>query len=181
MEFSLQTRLENEILILEPLSKEDFEAIYAVACEKEIWAQHPNPDRYKRAVFENFFEGAMQSGGAFKIIDKKSGKVAGSTRFYDYNTEDKSILIGYTFYGTQFWGTGINHSAKKLMMAYIFQFVDKVIFHIGATNLRSQISIERLDAQKIGEEEVVYFGETSKLNFVYQITKKIFLNHLNPI
>ena len=45
MDFSLQPRLENDFLILEPLQKEDFEALYKVASEKEVWAQHPNPDR----------------------------------------------------------------------------------------------------------------------------------------
>ncbi|SKC07977.1 Protein N-acetyltransferase, RimJ/RimL family [Soonwooa buanensis] len=175
MEFSLQPRLENDFLILEPLQKEDFEALYKVASEKEVWAQHPNPDRYKREVFQNFFEGAIQSGGAFKIYDKNSGELAGSSRFYDYNDADNSILIGYTFYGTNFWGTGLNHKAKRIMMDYIFQYVDKVIFHIGAENLRSQISISRLGAEKFDEQLVEYFGESPKLNFIYQIKKENYL------
>ncbi|MFW2135892.1 GNAT family N-acetyltransferase [Chryseobacterium sp. TY4] len=172
MKFSLQPRLENDLLILEPLQKEDFEALYKVASEKEVWAQHPNPDRYKREVFQKFFEGAILSGGAFKITDKKSGELAGSSRFYDYNEADNSILIGYTFYGTKFWGTGLNHKTKHIMMDYIFQYVNTVIFHIGAENLRSQISISRLGAEKVDEQLVEYFGERPKLNFIYQIKKE---------
>lgn len=172
MKFSLQPRLENDLLILEPLQKEDFEALYKVASEKEVWAQHPNPDRYKREVFQKFFEGAILSAGAFKITDKKSGELAGSSRFYDYNEADNSILIGYTFYGTKFWGTGLNHKTKRIMMDYIFQYVDTVIFHIGAENLRSQISISRLGAEKVDEQLVEYFGERPKLNFIYQIKKE---------
>jgi hypothetical protein len=33
----------------------------------------------------------MESRGAFKIIEKNTGEIAGSTRFYDYNSEDNSI------------------------------------------------------------------------------------------
>lgn len=176
MNFSIQTELENETVLLLPLKESDFEELYQAASDPKIWEQHPNPDRYKRDVFQTFFEGAILSKGAFKIIDKESGKVAGSSRYYDYNPEENSILMGYTFYTTEYWGTGINHRVKKLMMDYIFQFVDAVIFHIGAKNIRSQISIERLGAKKIKEQEVEYFGEPSRLNFIYQINKEDYNN-----
>jgi N-acetyltransferase len=171
LDFSIQAILENEQLILYPLQESDFEDLYLVASDPKIWEQHPNKDRWKKEVFRNFFNGAMQSKGAFKIVDKVSGKIIGSTRYYDYNQKENHILIGYTFYATSCWGKGINLMVKKLMLDYIFQFVPKVQFHIGATNLRSQIAISRLGAEKIDEEEIAYFGEPSKLNFIYEITK----------
>jgi hypothetical protein len=36
----------------------------------KVWEQHPNKDRYQREVFENFFKGAIESKGAFKIVEK---------------------------------------------------------------------------------------------------------------
>lgn len=171
MQFSVQPRLENNKAILVPLEESDFDTLYWVASDAAIWAQHPNKDRWKQDQFRLFFDGAIKSGGAFKIIDKHTDEVAGSTRFYDYNEADNSILIGYTFYGTKFWGTGINPSVKQLMLDYIFQYVDKVYFHVGATNFRSQIAITRLGAEKTGEVEVAYYGEPSKLNFVYELRK----------
>lgn len=171
MNFSIQPTLENETALLLPLQESDFEELFLTASDPKIWEQHPKPDRYKRDIFQNFFEGAILSKGAFKIIDKQSGKVAGSSRYYDYSPEEKSILMGYTFYATEFWGTGINHRVKKLMMDYIFQFVDAIIFHVGAENIRSQISIQRLGAKKIKEQQVEYFGEPSRFNFIYQINK----------
>jgi RimJ/RimL family protein N-acetyltransferase len=170
--FDLQPVLENEIYILKPLEWSDFETLYQVASDPEIWEQHPNKDRWKYEVFQVFFEGAIQSRGAFKIIDKSSSLVIGSTRIYDYNDLDNSIFMGYTFYGKRYWGTGVNHKVKELLLDYLFQFVDVVIFHIGAQNVRSQISITRLGATKIGEVEVAYHGEAVKHNFVYQIQKK---------
>lgn len=172
MNFSIQPILENERIKLVPLTESDFEALYKVASDPEIWMQHPNKDRWKREVFQNFFEGAIKSKGAFKIMDNITGEIAGCTRFYDFNEEDNSILIGYTFYATKYWGTGINPIVKKLMMDYIFQYVDKILFHVGSTNIRSQIAVGRLGAKKIAEEEVAYFGEPAKLNFVYEISKE---------
>ena len=58
------------------------------------------------------------------------------------------------------------------MLGHIFQFVDNVTFYIGAVNKRSQISIERFGAIKTGEEEMAYYGEEDKLNFIYAITKE---------
>ena len=167
----LQPTLENAVALLKPLQQADFEALYLTASDPKIWEQHPNKDRWQRDVFLNYFQGAMESGGAFMIIDKASGEIAGSTRFYNYNETEKSILIGYTFYAVKFWGSGLNPVVKRLMMDYIFPFVDKVHFHIGATNIRSQVAIQRLGAGKIGEETVAYYGESPKLNFVYEITR----------
>ncbi|RAJ79055.1 RimJ/RimL family protein N-acetyltransferase [Chitinophaga dinghuensis] len=172
MNFSIQPTLENERAQLVPLQETDFTEVFAVASDPKIWEQHPNKDRWQEPVFRSFFEGAMKSGGAFKIVDKTSGKVAGSSRFYDYDPETNSIFIGYTFYGTAFWGAGINSSVKKLMLDYIFQFVDKVHFHIGASNIRSQIAIQRIGAVKVGEQEVAYYGEPNRHNFVYEITRE---------
>jgi RimJ/RimL family protein N-acetyltransferase len=172
MNINIQPTLENEKVILYPLQEQDFEDLYLAASNPKIWEQHPNKERWQRDVFKNFFEGALQSKGAFKIVDKATGNTIGSTRFYDYSAEDKSILIGYTFYTTEFWGKGINHLVKRLMLDYIFQFVSVVNFHIGADNIRSQISISRLGITKIAEQEVAYFGEQPKLNFIYSITKK---------
>ncbi|PTS94495.1 N-acetyltransferase [Pedobacter sp. HMWF019] len=176
MNFSLQQPLENESVKLVPLKNNDFDALYQVASDKDIWMQHPNKDRWKKEVFQLFFEGAIQSKGAFKIIDKSSNEIVGCTRFYDYQESDKSILIGYTFYATKHWGTGLNPSVKKLMMDYIFQFVNRILLHVGAGNLRSQIAVGRLGATKIAEESVAYYGEASKLNFIYEIKKEDYLS-----
>ena len=172
MNFSIQPVLENEQIILYPLLESDFEAMYSVASDPKIWEQHPNKDRWKREVFQNFFNGAIQSKGAFKIVDKTTGELIGCTRYYDYNEAENAILLGYTFYGTSSWGKGINPQVKKLMLDYIFRFVSRVQFHIGAVNIRSQIAIGRLGAEKIGEEDVAYFGEAPKLNFIYEIRKE---------
>src|SRR5688500_6410043 len=121
---NIQQPLENDLIRLIPLSETDFESLYAVASDPLVWEQHPNKDRYKREVFEKFFEGAMASKGAFKVMDVQTGNVIGSTRFYNYTPETKTILIGYSFLAKSYWGGRYNPAMKKLMMDYAFRFVD---------------------------------------------------------
>lgn len=163
--------LQNELVKLVPLEENHFEVLYAVASDPMVWEQHPNKLRWQREVFQNFFEGAMQSKGAFLILEATSGEVVGSSRFYDYDQKDSSVLIGYTFIGRKFWGSGYNNALKQLMLDYAFQYVDKVYFHIGAFNLRSQKAIAKIGAVKVDEFEVEYYGEDSKLNYIYLINK----------
>ncbi|MGB3869440.1 MAG: GNAT family N-acetyltransferase [Flavobacteriales bacterium] len=169
---NIQPVLETESILLFPLHENDFDDLYDAASDPKIWEQHPNKERWQKEIFKTFYVGAIQSKGAFKIIDKNNGSVIGSTRFYDYSETENSIQIGYTFYRTQYWGKGINNLVKRLMLDYIFNFVSKVYFHIGENNIRSQKAIGRLGALKIGEQEVTYFGEIPMQNFVYEITNE---------
>jgi RimJ/RimL family protein N-acetyltransferase len=173
MNFKLQPEnLENEIIKLVPLNENDFEELYVVANDELLWEQHPNKLRHQLDVFQIFFEGAIVSKGAFIIRDSKTNEAIGTSRYYDYNEKENSILIGYTFIGRKFWGNNYNKVLKKTMLDYAFQYVDKVYFHIGAQNIRSQKAIEKIGAIKVDEFEVAYYGEPSKLNFIYVINKK---------
>jgi N-acetyltransferase len=167
-----QEQLENDVAMLIPLADNDFEDLYAVANDPLIWEQHPNPNRYKRPDFETYFKGAIESCGAYKVIDKLTGEIAGSSRFYEYDEATSSVIIGYTFVARKYWGKGMNQAMKSLMMNHAFQQVDNVIFHVGAANRRSQIAMERLGGKKVKEIEVAYYGEPSKINFEYIIEKK---------
>jgi len=172
-----QPTLANELITIKPLIEDSFEALYAVASDPLVWEQHPNKNRYRREVFHTFFKGALESQGAFVVIDNKSGETIGSSRFYDYAQKKySSVHIGYTFLGRKYWGGVYNPSLKALMINYALQFVDRVFFQIGAVNFRSQIAIERLGAVKIGEAEIEYYGEEPKLNYLYEIKKESWTN-----
>jgi RimJ/RimL family protein N-acetyltransferase len=170
---NIQQPFANKYVVMQPLQPTDFEQLYAAANDKLLWAQHPNPDRYQRAVFLNFFEGAIKSGGAYLVLDAATKKVIGSTRFYDYKPDAKQVTIGYTFVVRSHWGKPYNKSMKALMVNYALQFVQTVHFHIGAENLRSQMAIAKIGATKIGEINMAYYGEPEKLNFIYILGQPI--------
>lgn len=169
---NFQLLLQNNLVIAEPLKESDFESLYTAASDPLIWEQHPNKNRYQRQEFENYFKGAIESGGAFLVKDVQTNEVIGSSRYSDYISETNTVSIGYTFFIRSYWGKGHNYALKKLMLDYIFQFVNTVTFYIGAANKRSQISIERFGAVKTGEAEMAYYGEAAKLDYIYAITKE---------
>jgi len=176
MRFDTQPILENQKLVLFPLQENDFATLYAVASDPKVWEQHPNHDRWQEDVFRVFFNKAMESNGAFKIVDKDTNEVIGGTRFYDYDQETESIFVGYTFYATKCWGKGINSSVKELMFDYAFRFITTIRLHVGANNIRSQIAVARLGAAKTGEDNMAAPGETPRINFLYEIDKETWEN-----
>jgi RimJ/RimL family protein N-acetyltransferase len=175
MRMELFIPLENDKVSLTPVKPEDFERLYAVASDPLIWEQHPSKERYKREVFEVYFKGAIESGTAYLITEKNSGEVMGSTRYYGYDPVKSEVNIGYTFLARKFWGGKYNPSVKRLMLQNAFRLVDRVHFHVGASNLRSQKAMEKLGAKKIGEKQMSYYGERDNLNFIYEISKENFL------
>jgi len=133
MHFDLQPTLENDLLMLRPLKKGDFEDLYNVASDPFIWDQHPDKNRCQHDVFTVFFNEAVKTKGAFVVIDKKTNEVIGSTRFCSVKETSNAIEIGWTFLGRQYWGGYYNTSMKNLMMDYAFNFVENIIFHIMNT------------------------------------------------
>ena len=171
MSFDKQPILENEWVKMRPLKEDDFEELYKVASDPLIWEQHPSKTRYQREVFENYFKGAMESGGAFAVYNNKTGELIGSTRLYYYDETNSSVLIGYTFIARSCWGSNYNRSMKKLMLDYAFLFVDKVIFHVGENNMRSRMAMEKLGGVLVGKEDRAYYGEAVNVNVIFEINK----------
>ncbi len=178
-DINLQPTLSNGLITALPLQSSDFEGLYAVASDPLIWEQHPNKNRYQRVGFENYFKGAIESGGAFLVKDAITDEIIGSSRYSDYKTDTNTVSIGYTFFIRSHWGKGHNYALKELMLNHIFQYVDVVTFYIGAVNKRSQVSLERFGAIKTSEVELAYFGEPPKLDYEYTITKEEWLRRCN--
>ena len=62
-----------------------------------------------------------------------------------------------------------NRALKTLMLEHAFRCVDRVIFHVGAANLRSRKAMEKLGGVLIGEVTMSYHGEQSHPNVIYKI------------
>ena len=171
MPADLQPKLENAWIRLRPLRAEDFEPLFAVASDPLLWEQHPSRDRYQREVFENYFKGAMESGGALLVLDAQSGQPIGSSRYYEWDESKRTVAIGYTFIARDHWGGRYNRELKTLMLDHAYRFADTVVFHIGKSNLRSRKAMEKLGGKLIGEVAVAYYGEASNLNAIYEISR----------
>ena len=147
-----------------------------MAADPLIWEQHPSRTRYQRDVFENYFKGAMESRGALLISDRRSGQLLGSSRYYDWDESESRVAIGYTFIARSHWGRNsdginFNRQLKTLMLDHAFQYVDAVLFHVGAGNMRSRMAMQKLGATLIGEAAVAYYGEASNQNVIFRIDR----------
>jgi RimJ/RimL family protein N-acetyltransferase len=146
VEFDLQPQLSGDLVELRPLRAEDFDALFQAASDPLIWEQHPESDRYKREVFQRYFVGAIESKGAFAIIDRRTGRIIGSSRYCNLNPAEHEVEIGYTFLERAHWGGAYNRELKTLMLEHALRFVPRVVFVVGEHNHRSRKALEKIGA-----------------------------------
>lgn len=158
-----QPVLRGELLELRPLRAADFDALFQVAADPLIWAQHPDRDRYQEPVFRAFFAEALASGGALVALDRASGRIIGSSRYHGYDAAAGVVEIGWTFLARACWGGRYNGEMKRLMLEHAFRSVSRVRFVIGPENRRSRRAVEKIGAVPAGSttdargrERVVY-------------------------
>src|SRR5881394_2679101 len=171
MAFDLQPHLKGELIELRPLTPNDWDELFAVASDALIWEQHPESDRYKEDVFRIFFKDALESGGAFVVIDNDNQQIIGSTRFYGYDPEKSEIEIGWTFLARKYWGGRYNRELKQLMLDHAFKFVESVVLLVGENNIRSQKATEKVGGIRDGLVKKVNGNRPPSLSIRYVIKK----------
>ena len=155
MESSIfRTSLNSEHFRLTQMRSTDFDALYAVAKDPAIWAQHPESNRWQEAIFRRFFvAGLANPEGCFLITDKDTEQAVGSTRFYGFDHRERSIWLGYTFLARPYWGGGANAEIKQTQLAFLFDHVAAVYFEIGENNIRSQKALKKFGVEEIERSE----------------------------
>lgn len=139
-----QPTLGNAHVTLRPLARDDWAALYAAASDPLIWEVHPAHDRWQEPVFRTYFDEALASGGALVALDPATGAIIGASR-YDYDrAEPGEIEIGWTFLARSHWGGATNAATKALMVGHALTHVERVIFLIGETNIRSRRAMEKI-------------------------------------
>ena len=171
-----QPVLDGERLLLRPLRESDWEALYAVAADPELWANHPSHDRWQEPVFRAFFDDAIVRGGALAIVDKASGQVIGSSRFQysDRLVEEGALEIGWSFLARRYWGKGYNAEFKRLMLEHALRFVERVVFRVGADNVISRKAMRNIGGRLTGETFVEERVGRPVEHVVYEITRDSF-------
>jgi N-acetyltransferase len=171
MTFDLQPTLKGSLIEVRPLRLEDFDDLFAAASDPLIWEQHPESDRHKPEVFQRFFSGAIESKGAFGVIDRQTGRIIGSSRYWNLNPDENEVEIGWTFLERAFWGGAYNRELKSLMVDHALKFVDRVVFIVGENNLRSQKALEKIGARFLKKAERPGPDGSMRRNVVFVITR----------
>ena len=139
-----QPHLASSDIVLRPLAAADWPALFAAASDPQIWAGHPAHDRWQEPVFRRFFDEALASGGALVALDPANGAIIGSSRYDFERAEAGAVEVGWTFLARSHWGGATNAAMKALMVGHALKSVDRVIFLIGETNLRSRRAMEKI-------------------------------------
>ncbi|WP_010227855.1 GNAT family N-acetyltransferase [Gillisia marina] len=157
MEFENEIILENENVLLRPLKKEDSSLLKEFSLnEPELWKYSLTPAGGLKNL-ENYInlalkEKELKTSYPFIVVDKRTNKIAGSTRFYDYRKVHKTVQLGYTWYGKEFQGTGLNKNCKFLLLEYAFEKMklERVEFRADAKNARSITAMKSIGCVEEG-------------------------------
>jgi RimJ/RimL family protein N-acetyltransferase len=148
--------LENETVLLRPITPADHEQFRAIAFEADIW-------RYfvfridSEADLDKFISGAVNDMAAgtrvvFKVIAKATGQLAGSMSYLNMAEKEKRLEIGTSWLGKPFRGAGINHWAKYLLLEYAFESLgcERVEFKTDVLNSRARKGLLNIGAKEEG-------------------------------
>lgn len=147
-DFNQNLVLEDQVVLLRPLQKSDLGWLLPFSeNEPELWKYSlvPANDRNNLENYINLALAARENKTEFPFIvyDKTTKRYAGSTRFYDINLAFRTLQLGYTWYGKDFQGTGLNKHCKFLLLSFAFETLgmERVEFRADNNNERSKAAM----------------------------------------
>ncbi|GGX11682.1 GNAT family N-acetyltransferase [Aquimarina muelleri] len=157
LKFDQYYAIENEVILLRPITQEDFDnLLYFAIQEPEIWQHSLFPPNSKENLIR-YINSAIKArekedSYPFIIYDKRTNRYAGCTRFYDIKVFHKTAGIGYTWYGKNFQGTGLNKHCKFLLLEFAFEQmqVERIEFKVDRNNIRSINALKSIGATPEG-------------------------------
>jgi RimJ/RimL family protein N-acetyltransferase len=147
--------LEGELVTLYPLERNHIEPLKAAVADGELWklwfANVPSPQRMESYVNSAIGE-AEKGNAAFAVLLNKTGRIVGTTRFYNVDEVNKRPMLGYTWYAKSVCKTGVNTETKLLLLRYVFEQKGAIAveFRTHYFNQVSRTAIERLGARQDG-------------------------------
>ncbi|VWC74550.1 GCN5 family N-acetyltransferase [Burkholderia lata] len=148
--------LTGERVELRPLDRSDRQALLDAAADGQLWNLKvtvvPGPD-----TIDAYIDTALQGRSAgtvmpFTIVDRASGRVIGSTRFWKIDRKNRKLEIGHTWLSESAQRTRANTEAKWLLLVYAFDELQcvRVQFTTDELNEKSRAAILRLGAKQEG-------------------------------
>jgi len=148
--------LEGHGVRLEPLKRGHEKGLVEAAKDGKLWelffTSVPEPEKtlaYIDTALQGQKDGHMLP---WVVLDAKSGKVLGSTRYHDIIPAADRVEIGYTWYAQRCQRTHVNTACKLLLFEFGFEKVKCGVIGLRTDNFnfRSQRAIEALGAKKDG-------------------------------
>jgi RimJ/RimL family protein N-acetyltransferase len=175
--WNLTPRLEGEIVTLEPLREEHYEALLEASRPPEAWSWW-SVDMSTPEAFRLWFEEALRARdegtrSQLATLEAASGRPIGATSFMSLHPEHAGLEIGWTWLTPTAWQRGVNAEAKLLMLRHAFTSLgcQRVEFRTHERNQRSRRALEALPAQfeGIGRDDRILFDGSRRSSAVYSI------------
>ncbi|WP_114905194.1 GNAT family N-acetyltransferase [Kordia sp. SMS9] len=157
LDFKKNYILDNGFVQLRPLQADDFKYLLPYSMnEPDLWKYSlipANGEENLRNYLTIATEGrAEEKAYPFIVYDKRFNMYAGVTRFYDFNQTHDTVSLGYTWYGKDFHGTGLNKNCKFLLLQFAFEHmkVQRVEFRADNKNKRSIAAMKSIGCTEEG-------------------------------
>ncbi|MGP6158999.1 MAG: GNAT family N-acetyltransferase [Vulcanimicrobiaceae bacterium] len=138
---------------LTPLRPEHAADLFEAGREPEIWRYLPITGFESLGAVEAWIAEAEQAEAAgkeqpFAVIDLRTGRAVGSTRYLDIRPQERAREIGWTWLTPSVQRTGLNRETKFLLLRHAFETLGvlRVAFFTDAENGRSRSALVRLGA-----------------------------------
>lgn len=151
-----QIELKGNTVELHPLQAEHAASLVQAAQDGQLWNMKvtviPGPDTIQ-AYMTKALEG-RQSGTVmpFAIVQRQTGLVVGSTRFWKIDRSNRKLEIGHTWLSQSVQRSGLNTEMKYLLLSYAFETLScvRVQFTTDELNEKSRAAILRIGATQEG-------------------------------
>lgn len=150
--------LEGTVVRLEPIRHDHAELFWQIAKDDldDIFRWIPysmqSPEDFRKLVAKIFGEQERGESVAFATVERRSGRVIGSTRFMNIDRRNRRVEIGSTWIAPAWQRTAVNTEAKYLMLRHAFEVWGciRVELKTDALNQKSRNAILRLGAREEG-------------------------------
>ncbi|TMI68482.1 MAG: GNAT family N-acetyltransferase [Bacteroidetes bacterium] len=172
--------LETSRALLRPLQMNDFESFLELAKEdSEMWEYFTlnlGDEKQLRRWFEMAFaDKAANTRRPFTIIDKETGKIAGSSSLGNISMHDLRAEIGWSWLGKDFRSTGLNKNAKFAMMRYAFDELnfERIEFKTDVLNARARQGLKNVGGIEEGvlRSHMTMWNNRRRSSIYYSVLK----------
>jgi RimJ/RimL family protein N-acetyltransferase len=150
----LRGRFTGELVTVEPLAADHEQGMIEAAGDAEMFRWMPvdmasSQDAVRRWLATSLESAAAEREVPFAILDARSGRVLGSTRFLELRFEHLRVEIGWTWLARPAWSSGANVETKLVLLSHAFEQVGcrRVEFKTDAHNDRSRGALTALGAR----------------------------------
>jgi RimJ/RimL family protein N-acetyltransferase len=172
--------LETNKALLRAVEPNDYETFLHIAQQdKEMW-KYFSLNLDQEAQLKKWMEIAFNDKKAetrrpFTIIDKATGKIAGSSSMGNISYYDLRLEIGWSWLGKDFRSTGLNKHAKSAMMNYAFEKLnfERVEFKTDVENARARQGLRNVGGIEEGilRSHMTMWNNRRRTSIYYSVLK----------